>query len=107
MTLLQDFKERFLNFETAKGVYLIPAGLVLCYVTLMHLQYLIQAWGLLCGVYMSSEGMRKVFVNRVKQKIATETLVEKRLREMDIKATVQAVEETLRAGEDNDLAPGA
>ena len=107
MTLLQDFKERFLNFETAKGVDLIPAGLVLCYVTLMHLQYLIQVCGLLCGVYMSSEGLRKVFVNRVKQKISTENLVEKRLREMDIKATVQAVEETLRAGEDNDLAPGA
>ena len=30
-----------------------------------------------------------------------------RLREMEIKATVEAVEETLRAGDDDDLAPVA
>jgi hypothetical protein len=39
MNLLQDFKERFLNFETVKGVYLLPAGGVICYVTLFYLQY--------------------------------------------------------------------
>jgi putative tryptophan/tyrosine transport system substrate-binding protein len=31
MNILQDLKERFLNFETVKGIYLLPAGGVLCY----------------------------------------------------------------------------
>ncbi len=105
MNILQDFKERFLTFETVKGAYLLPAGGVICYVTLFYLQYVIQAFCLALGVYMMVEGSRKILVNRVKQKIATENLVEKRLREMDIEATVQAVEETLRAGDSDDLAP--
>ena len=105
MNLLQVFKERFWTFETVKGIYLLPAGGVICYVTLFYLQYVIQAFCLALGVYMMVEGFRKIQVNRVKQKIATENLVEKRLREMEIKATVQAVEETLRAGADDDLAP--
>ena len=37
MNILQDFKERFLNFETVKGIYLLPAGGVICYVTLFYL----------------------------------------------------------------------
>ena len=44
MNLLQDFKERFLTFETVKGIYLLPAGGVICYVTLFYLQYVIQAF---------------------------------------------------------------
>jgi hypothetical protein len=31
MNILQDVKERFLNFETVKGIDLLPAGGVLCY----------------------------------------------------------------------------
>ena len=106
MNILQDFKERFLTFETVKGAYLLPAGGVICYVTLFYLQYVIQAFCLALGVYMMVEGSRKILVNRTKQKIATENLVEKRLQEMEIKATVQAMEETLRAGDDDDLVPG-
>jgi hypothetical protein len=104
MNILQDFKERFLNFETVKGIYLLPAGGVICYVTLFYLQYVIQAFCLALGVYMMVEGSRKIFVNRVKQSLATERLKDARLREMNIQATVEAVEETLRAGDSDDLA---
>jgi uncharacterized membrane protein len=107
MNILQDFKERFLNFETVKGIYLLPAGGVICYVTLFYLQYVIQAFCFALGVYMMVEGFRKIQVNRIKQSLATERLKENRLREMEIKATVQAVEETLRAGDSDDLTPGA
>ena len=107
MNILQDFKERFLNFETVKGIYLLPAGGVICYVTLFYLQYVIQAFCLALGIYMMVEGFRKIQVNRVKQSLAAERLKDARLREMNIKATVQAVEETLRAGDDDDLAPVA
>lgn len=72
-------KERFLNFETAKGIYLIPAGIIIIYVTLFHLQFIIQVAGVLFGWYFVSEGLRKVFVNRIKQSIATDKLIEDRI----------------------------
>jgi hypothetical protein len=78
---------------------------VICYVTLFYLQYVIQAFCLALGIYMMVEGFRKIQVNRVKQSLAAERLKDARLREMEIKATVEAVEETLRAGDSDDLAP--
>lgn len=105
MNILQDFKERFLNFETVKGVYLLPAGGVICYVTLFYLQYVIQAFCLALGVYMMVEGSRKIFVNRVKQKIATESLVEKRLQTIKINREVKELKESLQ--EDADDVPFA
>ena len=54
MNILQDFKERFLNFETVKGIYLLPAGGVICYVTLFYLQYVIQ--GVLSGARRLHDG---------------------------------------------------
>jgi hypothetical protein len=78
-----------------------------CYVTLFYLQYVIQAFCLALGIYMMVEGFRKIQVNRVKQSLAAERLKDVRLREMKIKETVEAVEETLRAGDSDDLAPVA
>lgn len=66
MNSLQDLKERFLTFETVKGVYLLPAGGVICYVPIFHLQDGIQAFCLALGIYMMVEGARKIQVNRVK-----------------------------------------
>jgi hypothetical protein len=105
MNILQDFKERFLNFETVKGAYLLPAGGVICYVTLFYLQYVIQAFCLALGVYMMVEGSRKIFVNRVRQKIATENLVEKRLQAIEINREVKALKESLQE-DANDVASG-
>jgi hypothetical protein len=105
MNISQDFKERFLMFETVKGAYLLPAGGVICYVTLFYLQYVIQAFCLALGVYMMVEGARKIFVNRVKQKIATEKLVEKRLQAIEINREVKALKESLQE-DANDVASG-
>jgi hypothetical protein len=106
MNILQDFKERFLTFETVKGAYLLPAGGVICYVTLFYLQYVIQAFCLALGTYMMVEGSRKILVNRVKQKIATENLVEKRLQAMEINREVKALKESLEE-DANDVASDA
>jgi uncharacterized membrane protein len=106
MNILQDLKERFLNFETVKGVYLLPAGGVICYVTLFYLQYVIQAFCLALGLYMMVEGFRKIQINRVKQKIATEDLVEKRLQVIEKEAAVKAFKESLNENPD-DVAPAA
>jgi hypothetical protein len=105
MNISQDLKERFLTFETVKGAYLLPAGGVICYVTLFYLQYVIQAFCLALGVYMMVEGSRKIFVNRVKQKIATENLVEKRLQAIEINREVKALKESLQE-DANDVASG-
>lgn len=64
-----DCKERFLNFETLRGLYLTPAGLITCYVSIYHIQYIIQAMGLSFGWYIVSDGLHKILVNRVKQKV--------------------------------------
>lgn len=75
----QDFMERFMTFETAKGIYLIPAGLAIMYVSVFYMQYIIQATGIIFGWYMTSEGMRKVFVNRIKQAVKVNAMVEARM----------------------------
>lgn len=75
----KDFKERFMTFETAKGMYLIPAGLIGLYFTWYELQYLIQVAATLVFWYMISEGLRKVTVNRIKQQATKDTLVLERL----------------------------
>ena len=69
MNILQDFKERFLNFETVKGVYLLPAG-VLSATSPVFPHYVIQAFCFALGIYMMVEGFRKIQVNRVKQSLA-------------------------------------
>lgn len=60
-------KERFLNFETSKGIYLVPAGAILAYMSVKHVEFTISTAGLLFGVYGVYEGLRKIFVNRFAQ----------------------------------------
>lgn len=73
-----DFVERFLNFETAKGIYMVPAGIILTYMAIFHIAFIIQTAAGLLGWYTTSEGLRKIFVNRVKQKVKFEERVRKR-----------------------------
>lgn len=75
----KDFKERFLNFETAKGMYLMPAGLIIVYATIYYLQFILQVCGVLLGWYLFSEGLRKVQVNRIKQKVERDKLIDQRV----------------------------
>lgn len=76
--LKMDFIERFLNFETAKGFYLVPAGGVIIYVSLYYQQYLFTAVGVLFGWYCVSEGLRKIAVNRFAQARAAKEISVKR-----------------------------
>lgn len=74
-----DLKERLLNFETAKGVYMVPAGLAIAYAAVFYIAFVIQvAFGLL-GVYIFSEGLRKIWVNRVKQDLKKDQMKAARL----------------------------
>lgn len=70
----QDIKERFLNFETAKGIYLVPAGLIVVFASIYYISYVIQVAFGLFGWYLFSEGLRKIFVNRIKQSLENDLL---------------------------------
>lgn len=63
----RDFKERFLNMETAKGIYLLPAGLAVIYAGVYHVAFVIQVAAILAGGYFVYEGFRKITVNRITQ----------------------------------------
>lgn len=76
--LKRDFVERFLNFESLKGLYLLPAGLIGLVVTWTNLQFILHAMGTAYFGYMVVEGLRKIFVNRISQALKVEELKEKR-----------------------------
>lgn len=84
-SIKQDFIERFANFETVKGVYLLPAGLAGLWVVTYHLQFILQVFGLACFGYMAIEGVRKIGVNRIKQALKAEERKIRRKIRNDIK----------------------
>ena len=67
-----DFKERFVNYETVKGIYFLLAGLLTTYISIFYQQFVIQGIGATFGLYFVIEGLRKIFINRIKQ-IAKQT----------------------------------
>ena len=77
--LKKDFKERFLTFETAKGIFLVPAGLIIIYAAIFHVSFVIQTTFAIGGLYAVSEGIRKIQVNRVKQDLKRDQLKQARL----------------------------
>lgn len=76
--LKQDLKERLLKFETIRGLYLVPAGILGIWVIIYHFQFILHAIGAACFGYMIVDGVRKIGVNRVKQAIKDEENVIKR-----------------------------
>jgi hypothetical protein len=75
-----DMQERFLNFETVNGLYLFPAcafGLYCVWVDDLF-KYSIQIGMTIFYVYGAYIGLRKVLVNRIKQKLSQERLLKKR-----------------------------
>ena len=74
-----DLKERFLTYETAKGIYLIAGAIAITLTMLFYIQYSTYVMYGIIAQYMLSEGLRKVFVNRIKQAAVRETLIARRL----------------------------
>ena len=97
MNIIQDFKERFLNFKTFRGAYALPLYSVALYVVIFHLQYAIQAYfgAVLIDKIVSS--IRDIAVNPIKQAIAVDTLKEARTGEKEaaIQDTAAAVKEAV------------
>lgn len=76
MVLKRDFKERFLKFETVRGLMLMPFGVILAVTTWTHFQYSIQVFMTATGLYWFVDGAYKIFVNRVKEQVKLQKQVE-------------------------------
>lgn len=83
-----DFKERFATFETAKGLYLVPAGVAITYAAIFHVSFVIQVTFAAGGIYAIFEGLRKITVNRVKQALAHEQMKQSRIVDSRAPTTV-------------------
>lgn len=73
-----DIKERFFNYETVKGIYMLPVGLLGLYITWNYVQFILYAIGFAYFGYMTLEGSRKISVNRIKQQVVVRKLIEVR-----------------------------
>jgi hypothetical protein len=67
--LLHDLKERFLKFETVRGLYLLAAGLLGIWTTKNNLQFVIQCAAYAGFGYVAILGLEMIFANRIKQKL--------------------------------------
>lgn len=74
----QDLKERFLNKETARGLYKIPAGIALAYVAVFFIQFVFQTAFVLLGLYLVCSGLYEFFVNPIKAEAKLWTKIEEK-----------------------------
>lgn len=75
-----DLKERFLKFETFNGVFVfIPWGAGFIYCGLYNLRLGYQYAFVSVGMVLIIWGLRKTFVNRIKQQANELVAVDKRL----------------------------
>lgn len=78
--LKMDLKQRFLNYETAKGVFFVAAGLIITWTAWFKIQFTIQICATIFGLgFFVVEGVRKISVNRVKQAIKQDQLKQEAL----------------------------
>lgn len=83
-SIKMDMKERFLNYESAKGVYYVTVfGGGLLFFSLFYEQYMLKFVGIFGGVFFLSEGLRKILVNRIKKSVKEKQLIEERMKKND------------------------
>ena len=75
--IIHDVRERFLNFETLKGLLFLVGA----YVTWVYPEYFLQG---AMVVFLGYEGLRKVLVNRVKQQTQKESLVAQHRQQLSV-----------------------
>lgn len=75
----REIMERFMTFETLKGVLLLPICAYGAYLTITDLPRAYEYTLLSLYIYGVVEGGRKIWVNRIKQAIASKRLAEKRM----------------------------
>lgn len=68
--IITDLKERFGTMETLKGVFFFAAGVPGLWLAIYDLKHAFQFFYALAALYLIYEGLRKIFVNRVKQAVA-------------------------------------
>lgn len=74
-----DFNERFMNFDTIRGLIKVPVGLTLAYMALYHIQFFFQTCGACAGLYFSIDGLRNIFSNEIKKELAKIDKINRRI----------------------------
>lgn len=74
-----DFSERFMTFDTIRGLMKVPVGLVLAYMALYHIQFFFQTCGVSAGIYLSIDGLRNIFSNEIKKELAKIDKINRRI----------------------------
>lgn len=76
---MSDFKERFLNFDTFEGAFIIlPWGLINVYLALTAPEFLWTFNGLAFGSAQIVWALRKILVNPIKKQVKERKLVKAR-----------------------------
>ncbi len=78
-SIKQDLYERFVKFETLRGLYRVPAGLLVLFTVWTHLQFALQVYFTVEALAMIGAGLRQIFVNRVKQEAKLKQQVAQRI----------------------------
>lgn len=71
---LTDAKERFLKFETANGIFLVPAGVLVLIVAIFYTQFILHAMAFIIGGSAIIYGLYAIFHNPIKKAINVEAL---------------------------------
>ena len=72
---LTDAKERFLKFQTAHGIFLVPAGILVLVVCVFYTQFILHAMAFIIGGSAVIYGLYAIFHNPIKKAINTEALI--------------------------------
>ena len=78
-SLRQDFYERFVNYDTANGLYLMGAGILIILAAIFYPQHAFTAFWCAVGWWSFSHGIRMVLVNPIKLAEKRERLLAKRM----------------------------
>lgn len=73
--LKTEMKERFLKFETAHGLFLVPAGILVMVVCVFYTQFILHALAFIIGGSATIYGLYAIFHNPIRKAIHTEALI--------------------------------
>lgn len=94
--LLLDLKERFLNFNTVRGAFLIPLALIGIWIAITSFQYILHALAAIIFVLAIVEGLYQFFHNPIKKAANIDKLTAYRNRfDADVKLAVHETEDFL------------
>lgn len=91
--LIADLKERFLKFETPLGMFLVAGGVFGIWITFTHLQYVLQAFGVLGFGTAIIYGLYAVLHNPIAKAVDIKIMTQDHIVRNDISALMPGAPE--------------